>query len=283
MTCSDFSGLPGGGLTVLPAAVGVGDYDAYLAVVPGETLADIYIRHGSRLLEGNVQTFLGRRGNINRGIASTLAKEPARFFAYNNGIAATASAVTAVEGPGRTIVLIGATDLQIVNESQTTASLAALRREGKLPPSSVFVPMKLSVVRPDIAAELIPRISRFAKPDIVLHSLPQAVPPVGVTVGVAGARGHPHRRAPRRRPWGRRRPTDRRSRRRRGRSRIKAGNALMYYPEANVLVGRGVDPQSKTRHRPPRRCSNAGSIQAETTDSAGNIQAGAMRPVPDVV
>ena len=28
--------------------------------------------------------------------------------------------------------------------------------------------------------------------------------------------------------------------------RIRAGNALMYYPEANVLVGRGVDPQSKT-------------------------------------
>jgi anaerobic selenocysteine-containing dehydrogenase len=28
--------------------------------------------------------------------------------------------------------------------------------------------------------------------------------------------------------------------------RIRAGNALMYYPEANVLVGRGVDPRSKT-------------------------------------
>ena len=27
---------------------------------------------------------------------------------------------------------------------------------------------------------------------------------------------------------------------------IRAGNAAMYYPEANVLVGRGVDPLSKT-------------------------------------
>ncbi|SUS06803.1 Abortive phage infection protein [uncultured Defluviicoccus sp.] len=158
----DFSALPGGGLAILPAAVGIGDYDAYLAVVPGETLADIYIRHGSRLLEGNVRTFLGRRGNINKGIASTLTKEPARFFAYNNGIAATASAVTTVEGPGRTLVLSGATDLQIVNGAQTTASLAAMQREGKLPESSVFVPMKLSVVKPDIAVELIPRISRFS-------------------------------------------------------------------------------------------------------------------------
>ena len=158
----DFSFLAGGGLTVLPAAAGSGDYDAYLTVIPGETLADIYIRHGSRLLEGNVRTFLGRRGNINRGIANTLAKEPARFFAYNNGIAATASAVSMVPGPGKTLVLTGVTDLQIVNGAQTTASLAALQREGKLPPSAVFVPMKLSVVKPEIAADLIPRISRFA-------------------------------------------------------------------------------------------------------------------------
>jgi anaerobic selenocysteine-containing dehydrogenase len=27
---------------------------------------------------------------------------------------------------------------------------------------------------------------------------------------------------------------------------IKAGNAAMYYPEANVLIGRTIDPQSRT-------------------------------------
>ena len=27
---------------------------------------------------------------------------------------------------------------------------------------------------------------------------------------------------------------------------VRAGNAVMYYPEANVLVPRDVDPQSKT-------------------------------------
>jgi AIPR protein len=159
----DFSTLPGGGLIALPAAAGFEDYDAYLAVIPGETLADIYIRHGSRLLEGNVRTFLGRRGNINRRIANTLAKEPSRFFAYNNGIAATASSVSTAPGPdGRIVVVTGATDLQIVNGAQTTASLATLRREGKLPSATVFVPMKLSVVNPTVAEELIPAISRFA-------------------------------------------------------------------------------------------------------------------------
>ena len=158
----DFSFLSGGGLTILPAASGSDDYQAYLAVIPGETLAEIYIKHGSRILEGNVRTFLGRRGSINKAIAATLTKEPAWFFAYNNGIAATASAVSTVPGPGRTLVLTSATDLQIVNGAQTTASLAALHREDKLPPSSVFVPMKLSVVNPDVAADLIPRISRYA-------------------------------------------------------------------------------------------------------------------------
>ena len=158
----DLTTLPGGGLAVLPAAVGIGDYDAYLAVVPGEFLADTYIRHGSRLLEANVRTFLGRRGKTNQGIANTLAKEPRRFFAYNNGIATTASAVVRVDGPGATTILTGIADLQIVNGAQTTASLAALRKDGKLPLASVFVPMKLSVVAPAVAEGLVQEISRCA-------------------------------------------------------------------------------------------------------------------------
>jgi hypothetical protein len=168
----DLSFLPGGGLTVLPATSGAGGYDAYLAVLPGEALADIYTQYGSRLLEGNVRTFLGRRGNVNRGISSTLSTEPARFFAYNNGIAATASEVRKVEGPGGTIVLTGIADLQIVNGAQTTASLASLKREGKMPLDSVSVPMKLSVVA-DTAhlpvrkhAECCPRQRLLCKPSL---------------------------------------------------------------------------------------------------------------------
>ena len=158
----DFTGLIGGGLPVLPASVGSGDYDAYLAVMPGETLADIYIQHGSRLLEGNVRTFLGRSSNVNKGIAQTVAKAPEKFFAYNNGVAATASTVTTSSGPGGALVITSATDLQIVNGAQTTASLAMARRENNLAPGSVFVPMKLSVVTPEVAGDLIPSISRFA-------------------------------------------------------------------------------------------------------------------------
>ena len=158
----DLTMLPGGGLLVLPAATGVGGYDAYLAVIPAEALADIYIHHGSRLREGNVRTFLGRRGNVNKGINNTLAREPERFFAYNNGIAATASAVTIAQGPNDALRLTSATDLQIVNGAQTTASLATARREGLLSAGSVSVPLKLSVVQPELGTELIPQISRYA-------------------------------------------------------------------------------------------------------------------------
>jgi hypothetical protein len=158
----DFSHLKGGGLPVLPASVGSGEYEGYLTVIPGEVLAEIYIRHGSRLLEGNVRTFLGRSGRVNKGIATTVAKEPAKFFAYNNGIAATASAVTTVRRGDGAIILTAASDLQIVNGAQTTASLAAAERDKSLAAETVFVPMKLSVVTPAVAADLIPLISRFA-------------------------------------------------------------------------------------------------------------------------
>lgn len=158
----DFTGAVGGGLPVLPASVGSGDYEGYLAVIPGEMLADIYMRHGSRLLEGNVRTFLGRGGKVNKGIAATLSKEPQKFFAYNNGIAATASAITTLRGPDGALLVTSATDLQIVNGAQTTASLATSRREYDVSLSPVFIPMKLSVVTPDVAGDLIPLISRFA-------------------------------------------------------------------------------------------------------------------------
>ncbi len=158
----DLSGLPEGGLPVLPATVSGDDYEAYLAVIPGRALADIYILHGSRLLEGNVRTFLGRGGNINKGIASTLSKEPSRFFAYNNGLAATASSVAISFSASGGRIVTEITDFQIVNGAQTTASLAALRREDKLPESGVYVPMKLSVVAPAVAEELVPRISKFS-------------------------------------------------------------------------------------------------------------------------
>ena len=69
------------------------NYDAYLGIVPGKFLGEIYYDYGSRLLQGNVRAFLSFRGNVNKGIRSTIMKQPENFFTYNNGIAIVARSV----------------------------------------------------------------------------------------------------------------------------------------------------------------------------------------------
>ncbi|MBQ3419416.1 MAG: AIPR family protein [Erysipelotrichaceae bacterium] len=135
------------------------DYDAYLAIVPGQFLNDIYYEHGSRLLEGNVRAFLSNRGKINKGIRETIRKEPTKFFTYNNGIACTASKIE-LSSDGHKITLIE--DLQIINGGQTTASLASAKLKDKLSLDNIFVPMKMTVVKNDDYDTVIQNISRYA-------------------------------------------------------------------------------------------------------------------------
>jgi hypothetical protein len=127
-------------------------------MISGELLATIYESHGSRLLEGNVRSFLTTRGKVNSGMQETIHNKPEMFFAYNNGIAATAEAVVIDDSGTR---LVSATNLQIVNGGQTTASLATAKRNGE-DLSRVRVPMKLSVLAPEKAGEMIPLIAKYA-------------------------------------------------------------------------------------------------------------------------
>lgn len=135
------------------------DYDAYLAIVPGHFLNEIYYEHGSRLLEGNVRAFLSQRGKINKGIRNTIRKEPTKFFTYNNGIACTASQVT-LSKDGRLIEAME--DLQIINGGQTTASLTVAVLKDKLSLDNIFVPMKLTVVKNEDYDTMIQNISKYA-------------------------------------------------------------------------------------------------------------------------
>src|ERR1019366_8536762 len=97
----DFTEIVPGGLPCLAASVEADSYRAFLCVIPGTVLADIYQQFGSRLLEGNVRSYLGTRGRINKLIRKTVTTEPTMFFAYNNGISATAtSAVVVPHGDG---------------------------------------------------------------------------------------------------------------------------------------------------------------------------------------
>lgn len=157
----DFAGLVDGGVPCLKASLNQSEYSGYLCVLPGDALARMYEEYGSRLLEGNVRSFLGKAVKVNKAIRETILRSPEMFFAFNNGIAATATSVQThdtPEGPR----LMSATDLQIVNGGQTTASLALARRKDGADLNGIFVQMKLSVVDADKSADLIPKISEYA-------------------------------------------------------------------------------------------------------------------------
>jgi hypothetical protein len=157
----DFTEYHRGGIPCLAASVEAQDYKAYLCVLPGDALARLYETYGSRLLEGNVRSFLALKGRVNKGIRTTILNEPSMFFAYNNGIAATASSVS-VQSSSRGLSLVSANDLQIVNGGQTTASLALARQKDRSELDGIFVQMKLSVVPEEKAGEAIPLIAKYA-------------------------------------------------------------------------------------------------------------------------
>jgi len=98
---------------------------------------------------------------VNKAIRETVLRSPEMFFAFNNGIAATATSVETRDTPDGPR-LLAATDLQIVNGGQTTASLALARRKDGAELTGIFVQMKLSVVDAEKSGELIPKISEYA-------------------------------------------------------------------------------------------------------------------------
>jgi len=157
----DFVRMFGKGIACLPAHLGTDAYQSYLLVMPAEVLATLYGTFGARLLEQNVRTFLQARGNVNQGIRATILNEPGMFFAYNNGVTATAQGVeTTTTDAGMAITKV--VDLQIVNGGQTTASLFHTRKRDKADLSKIFVQLKLSVIDSLRSETVVPRISEYA-------------------------------------------------------------------------------------------------------------------------
>jgi len=157
----DFTDGTADGIPCLEASQSRENIRAYLCVLPGSVLAGIYDRYGSRLLEGNVRAFLSSSGKVNRGIRKTIIESPEMFFAFNNGIAATASHVEVISKQSG-LQLLKCRDLQIVNGGQTTASLLNAKLKDKADLAQIFVPMKLTVIDDDSIESIIPEISRCA-------------------------------------------------------------------------------------------------------------------------
>lgn len=151
----------GQAIPCLPAYLDTEAYQSYLMVFPGDLLADFYDQYGARLLEQNVRCFLQFRGNVNKGIRNTIQNEPEMFFAYNNGITATAEEVVLEESNG-SVKISRLKNLQIVNGGQTTASIFSARKKDKKDLAQVFVQVKLSIVDPERSTEVVPRISEYA-------------------------------------------------------------------------------------------------------------------------
>lgn len=140
-------------------------YSVYLAIIRGDILAELYEKHGARLLERNVRSFLQVKGQVNKGIRDTIRDEPDMFLAYNNGISVTAESVEIVRDDNGKPSIKKIRDMQIVNGGQTTASIFSAKKDKKVYAdlSRVFVQMKLSVIKSaSDMDEIVPRISSFA-------------------------------------------------------------------------------------------------------------------------
>ncbi|MDG0810606.1 AIPR family protein [Cohnella rhizosphaerae] len=158
----DFTQYTPYGIPCLDAS-GFGDnsYRCYLCVVPGSAVADVYDRFGAQLLEGNVRSFLSTKVAVNKKIRETILGSPKMFFAFNNGIAATAVDVVIKERPeGKFITSVK--DFQIINGGQTTASLSNARYKDNASLSEISVQMKLTEIDADLDAThiLMQKISR---------------------------------------------------------------------------------------------------------------------------
>lgn len=165
----------GEAIRLLPANVSEHGFSTYLGVMPASLLSRIYDEFGQRLLESNVRTFLDFRAGTNRGMRKSLVTEPEHFFAYNNGITVTATAVQTRQEDGQ-LLLTSLDNMQIVNGGQTTAAIYFSPREkggikgadrtwnySDIDLDKVFVQMKLTVIEDkEKADEMKANIATFA-------------------------------------------------------------------------------------------------------------------------
>jgi len=149
----------GKGIPALPVNLESSSYKSFLCIIPGEYLAKLYTKYGSRILEANVRSFLQFKGTVNKGMRDTLKEKPHMFFAYNNGITATAEEFE-INDKNEIVFL---KNLQIVNGGQTTAALTITNsKNSEVSLHNVFVQAKLSIVDTQTSEEIVPDIARYA-------------------------------------------------------------------------------------------------------------------------
>lgn len=144
-------------------AENISDYEYGLTIFSGEMLQYLYEKHGTRILQANVRSFLQERGKVNKEISQTLQNEPDSFMAYNNGLVIVANEVRFGEHNGvQGINFIKG--MQIVNGGQTTASMFFTKRKfPNVDLSDVRVAAKIIKISEDPEIEnFVGKVARFA-------------------------------------------------------------------------------------------------------------------------
>jgi hypothetical protein len=155
----DFTREFGKPLPCIPSVAGRAEYQAYMAVISGDTLYRIYDQYRTRLLEDNVRNFLQTRGKVNKQILESIQNEPDRFFAYNNGISTVATDIE-FTGNGRSIKSLKG--WRIVNGGQTTASIHTAGDNNPDSLIGVNVPAKIIVLKNSVDRQFLQNISRYS-------------------------------------------------------------------------------------------------------------------------
>ena len=96
---------------------------AYVTAVSGKWLRSLYVEKGNDLFSGNPRSFLGkgkRKNSINSGIIESVQKEPANFWAYNNGVTALVHDFN-YDNEKKELIIKGIT---IINGAQTTGAIS---------------------------------------------------------------------------------------------------------------------------------------------------------------
>jgi AIPR protein len=130
-----------------------GELENITFVVRGTRLKEIAIEHKDSLFNWNIRRFLGKKGEVNKGLTATIETAPKMFFYYNNGISALCDSFDFDENNK----VLEVHKLQIVNGAQT---LGAIKNASNEKLHDVLVLVKLTAIKHSnrergIAADLI--------------------------------------------------------------------------------------------------------------------------------
>lgn len=117
-------------------------YKAFIGLIDGGSLAQLWINNRRKLLSENIRDFIGNT-LVNSEIKKTAIETPELFFYYNNGVTVLCDAInkTAAGGADHTTGIFHIDNMKIVNGAQTVGSLgeAYLANEDALNHVYVFV------------------------------------------------------------------------------------------------------------------------------------------------